>query len=87
MVVFVVSFSGVIVQTGWEHEKREQEHAQIEALINQNMKWILEQQQIGICTSKLSLFIQTMPKGITITWQDIPADYWPCMPKNLTDKR
>jgi hypothetical protein len=39
-----------------------------------------------ICTNRLNLFFQTMPKGKEIAWQDVPQEYWPCMPKTLLDR-
>jgi hypothetical protein len=40
-----------------------------------------------ICTSKLNLFFQTLPKGQVMSWQDIPDEYWPCMPKNFIEQK
>ena len=91
MVVFVVSFSGVIVQTGWEHERRSEEHARMENIIHAEMtetrREFKQSIDVLICTAKLNLFFRSLPPGHVITWQDVPSEYWSCMPPNLIDKK
>ncbi len=90
-VFVVVALAVLTAVAAWEHRNRREEHEHIEETIHQDMKLIREQAQANIdalvCTSKLNLFFQTLPKGSTITWQDIPNEYWPCMPKNLIEER
>jgi sensor domain CHASE-containing protein len=86
--VFIVVMIGIfIVVAVWEHRARREEHEHIEQVIHADMELIRQQAQANIealvCTSKLNLFFQTLPKGKEISWQDIPNEYWPCMPKNL----
>ena len=91
MVVFVLSFSGVIVQTGWEHDRRSTEHKQIIDTIHTEMELTRKTNEqnldVLICTAKLNLFFRALPQGQHVTWQDVPSEYWSCMPKNLIDER
>jgi sensor domain CHASE-containing protein len=90
--VFVIVMIGVFVVVAvWEHRARREEHMHIEEVIHADMEAIRAQQEANVnaivCTSRLNLFFQTLPKGRDITWNDIPAEYWPCMPKNLVEGR
>jgi hypothetical protein len=90
--VFVVIATSVFTMIAvWEHANRRQEHEIIIVRIRTEMELIRQQANENInalvCTSKLNLFFQTQPKGTQVTWQDIPSEYWPCMPKNLIDER
>jgi len=67
----------------WEHDTRKEEHRILEVLIRDENESLKEKMDLVICTGKLNLFALTLPKGQPIGWQDIPQEFWPCMPKNL----
>jgi hypothetical protein len=86
-VFIVVAISALTVMGIWEHDNRQEEHAALQALIRSESESVRAKMDAIICTSKLNLFSQTLPKGQAIGWQDIPQEYWPCMPKNFIDER
>ncbi len=90
-VFIVVSLSLLTGIAIWEHAMRQKEHEIIETHIRSEMELIRKQQQENIaalvCSSKLNLFFQTIPKGKELNWSDIPSEYWGCMPRNLIDER
>ena len=86
-VFVVVALATLTAVAAWEHKKRDEEHAQISALVKAEIASVRLKMDAVICTGKLNLFFQTLPKGQTITWHDIPSDYWPCMPGNLIEER
>lgn len=90
-VFIVVAISGLIGIAVYEHGQRQAEHERIEQVIHTDMELIRRQAQENIaalvCTSKLNLFFQTLPKGRQISWADIPAEYWPCLPRNLVEEQ
>lgn len=75
-VFIVVALAGLIAMGAWEHGKRSAEHEEIAHVIR------LEMSQL-VCTSRLNVFIQMQPKDTHLTLQDIPPEYWLCMPKSL----
>ncbi len=75
-VFVVVALAGLTVMGAWEHGKRSAEHEEIAHVIR------LEMQQL-VCTSKLNVFIQMQPKEHMLTLQNIPSEYWLCMPRTL----
>ncbi len=90
--VFVVVSLAILTGIAlWEHGLRQEEHKEIQQTIRSEMELIRRQAQENIdalvCTSKLNLFFQTVQKGQSIGWKDIPSEYWPCMPRNLVDER
>jgi len=86
-VFIVVALSALTVMGIWEHENRNEEYRALDTLIRAENESVRIKMDAIICTSKLNLFSQTLPKGQIITWQDIPQEYWPCMPKNFIDER
>ena len=86
--VFIVVLLGLFVGIAiYEHENRKEEHHVIEALVRAENESVRQRMDAVICTTKLNLFFQTLPKGQPIVWRDIPAEYWGCMPKTLIDER
>lgn len=83
----VVVISALTVMGIWEHANRKEEHRALESLIRVENESVRIKMDAVICTSKLNLFSQTLPKGQAIGWQDIPQEYWSCMPKNFIDER
>ncbi len=75
-VVVVLAISVFTVTAIWEHRQRSAEHEEIAHVIR------LEMQQL-VCTSKLNVFIQMQPKDHMLTLQNIPSEYWLCMPRTL----
>jgi sensor domain CHASE-containing protein len=90
-VFVVVALAAITVMGVWEHRNRQEEHQHIEDVVHADMEAIRAQQQANVnaivCTSRLNLFFQTLPKGRDISWSDIPSEYWPCMPRNLVGER
>jgi hypothetical protein len=70
----------------WEHYQRRIEHENMTQLVREENALTRVKMDSLICTNRLNLFFQTMPKGKEIAWQDVPQEYWPCMPKNLLDR-
>lgn len=70
----------------WQHNHREEEHQELEALVRKENASVREKMDAVICTSKLNLFFHTLPKGQVINLQDIPHEFWPCMPKNFIEE-
>jgi len=85
-VFIVVVLSALTVMGIWEHNKREEEHRILESLIRAENESVRVKMDTLICTSKLNLFAQTLQKGQAVTWQDIPQEYWPCMPKRFIEE-
>jgi len=86
-VFIVVVISALTAIAIWEHDNRQEEHQILETLIRTENESVRAKMDQVICTSKLNLFSQTLPKGQAIGWQDIPQEFWPCMPKNFIDER
>jgi hypothetical protein len=86
-VFIVVAIAALTVMGIWEHENRQDEHRIVESLIRAENESVRQKMDVVICTGKLNLFFQTLPKGQPIKWQDIPNELWACMPKNLIDER
>jgi hypothetical protein len=38
------------------------------------------------CTMELNLFMQTIPRGTQLSWNEIPSEYWRCLPAGITQK-
>jgi ABC-type spermidine/putrescine transport system permease subunit II len=75
--VFVAVAVGVFTMIAvWEHKQRSNEHEEIAHIIQ------IEMQQL-VCTSKLNVFVAMQPKDMRLTLQDIPSEYWLCMPRSL----
>jgi hypothetical protein len=70
----------------WEHYQRRIEHEDIAELIRTENKLTRTQMESLICTNRLNLFFQTLPKGKELTWQDVPQEYWVCIPRNLIER-
>jgi hypothetical protein len=86
-VFIVVVLAALTVMGIWEHDNRKEEHRIIDTLVRQENASVRAKMDQVICTSKLNLFFQTLPKGQVINWQDIPDEYWACMPKNFVEER
>lgn len=86
-VFVVIALSALSGTAVWEHQNRKEEHEMLESLVRTENESIRQKMDSMICTSKLNLFFQTLPKGQVISWQDIPNEYWPCMPKNFVEER
>jgi len=86
-VFIVVVLAALTVMGIWEHDSRKEEHRILEALVRNENESVRKRMDSVICTSKLNLFFQTLPKGQVINWQDIPDEYWSCMPKNFVEER
>lgn len=80
MVVITIAMSALAAVTIWENGNRKDEHERLEQVIHGEIQQL-------VCVSKLNLFFQTQTKSTPLSWQDIPSEYWPCMPKNLIDER
>jgi hypothetical protein len=86
-VFIVVVMSALVVMGVWQHEQREEEHRVLEGLVRAENESVRLKMDAVICTTKLNLFFQTLPKGQVIRWQDIPQEYWACMPKNFIEEQ
>jgi hypothetical protein len=86
-VFIVVVMSALTVMGIWEHDNRKEEHRVLEALVRAENEAVRVRMDAVICTTKLNLFFQTLPKGQVIRWQDIPSEYWSCMPKNFIEEQ
>ncbi len=86
-VFVVVAISAFMVIAIWEHHNRQVEHQVIEGIIRTENESVRQRMDAVICTTKLNLFLQTLPKGQPIVWQDIPAELWPCTPKTFIEER
>jgi hypothetical protein len=86
-VFIVVVMSALTVMGIWEHDNRKEEHEAIQALIRAENESVRIKMDTIICTGKLNLFAQTLPKGQAISWRDIPQELWICMPKNFIEER
>lgn len=86
-VFIVVVCSLFILIAVWEHQNRKEEHEVLKNLVHQENDLVRQRMDAVICTSKLNLFFQTLPKGQVMSWQDIPDEYWPCMPKNFIEQK
>ena len=86
-VFIVVVLAALTVMGIWEHDSRKEEHRIIEGLVRAENESVRQRMDAVICTSKLNLFFQTLPKGQPMSWQDIPSEFWPCMPKNFIEER
>lgn len=86
-VFVVVAVSAFMIIAIWEHRERAEEHQRMFALIRAENESVRQKMDNVICTTKLNLFFQTLPKGEPIVWQNIPAEYWACLPKTLIDER
>lgn len=38
------------------------------------------------CAIKLNTFLYTIPRGTTVTWEQIPTEYWPCLPPTIVNR-
>jgi hypothetical protein len=85
-VFIVVVMSALTVMGIWEHDNRKEEHEAIQSLIRAENESVRIKMDMIICTGKLNLFAQTLPKGQAINWRDIPQELWACMPKNFIDE-
>jgi len=84
--VFIVVVLAALTTMGvWEHDSRKEEHRILESLIRAENESVRAKMDTLICTTKLNLFAQTLPKGQSISWQDIPREFWPCMPKSFIE--
>jgi hypothetical protein len=70
----------------WEHYQRRIEHESMSELVREENASTRVKMDSLICTNRLNLFFQTLPKGREISWQDVPQEYWSCLPKNLLDR-
>jgi len=70
----------------WEHYLRGQEHKEMDELIRAENAQTRVKMESLIFTNRLYLFLQKMPKGKEISWQDVPQEYWACMPQTLLDR-
>jgi hypothetical protein len=77
-VFIVVAISGLAVVAAWEHDHRHQEHEALEALIRAENESVRLRLDSAICTGRLNLLAQTLPKG---------RELWPCMPRNFIEDR
>lgn len=75
-VFIVVALAALTVMGAWEHGKRSAEHEEIAQVIR------IEMGQL-VCSSKLNIFIQMQPKDHALTLEEIPTEYWLCMPRTL----
>ena len=39
-----------------------------------------------MCSIKLNLFMNTIPKGTSVDWSNMPVDLYPCIPKFLYER-
>lgn len=86
-VFIVIGLSALTVMGVWEHDARKDEHHRVESLIRAENESVRQKMDQVICTGKLNLYFQTLPKGQQISWQDIPSELWACMPRNIIDER
>jgi hypothetical protein len=68
-VFIVVVMSALTVMGIWEHDNRKEEHQALESLIRAENEPVRVKMDMLICTSKLNLFSQTLPKGQPIGWR------------------
>jgi hypothetical protein len=40
-----------------------------------------------LCGIRLNAYLQTLPKGEEITWKEIPAEYWDCLPPTVINRQ
>jgi hypothetical protein len=85
-VFVVVALAGLTVMGVWEHNQRSEEHNNITITVRNESASLKTKMEEVICTSRLNLLAQTLPKGQAIMWQDIPRELWPCMPRNFIDE-
>jgi hypothetical protein len=83
VVVALALFTGVAL---WKNYEQHIEHLNLTQLVRDENALTRVKMEALICTNRLNLFFQTMPKGKEIAWQDVPQEYWPCMPKTLLDR-
>ena len=83
VVVALALFCGIAL---WEHYLRRVEHDNMSELVRVENEATRVKMESLVCTNRLNLFFQTLPKGKEITWQDVPQEYWSCIPKNLIDR-
>lgn len=70
----------------YEHMQRRIEHGEIDDLVRSENAITRIKMEALICTNRLNLYFQTIPKGDEISFQKIPQEFWECMPKNLLDR-
>lgn len=79
-VFIVVSMAILTTISVYEHRQRSFEHQELQHVIQ------LEMQQL-VCTSKLNVFIQMQPKETQLRLEEIPSEYWLCMPRSLLPEK
>jgi hypothetical protein len=70
----------------YEHWQRRVEHGELDELVRAENAATRVKMDAIICTNRLNLYFQTIPKGDEISFQKIPNEFWECMPKNLLDR-
>jgi hypothetical protein len=84
-VAIFIGLVAVLWLTYDEHKMRSNEHDEIDVRIEAQTGKIVAEINLLTCYNRLNIYLHTVERGTSITWDKIPQEYWSCLPRSMVD--